>query len=115
MATACTQCPDKPDVLYTTKLTLKNYRDKVHSGVIKEQFCPLKDIRHSEIEYSEKKLLKQHLRRQHHATVEEMKEYVPDGRKGHSNNKCKKRKPEGWHMGAGNVEEDIQEDEIEGR
>jgi len=43
-----------------------------------------------------------------------MKEYVSDGRNGHSNNKGKKRKPEGWHMGAGNFEEDIQEDEIEG-
>jgi len=114
VATACTQCPGKPEVLYTTKLALKKHRDEVHSGVIEEQFCPLKDNCHSEIKYTAKKPLKQHLRRQHHVTTEEMKEYVPDGRKGHSNNKGKKRKPEGWHMGAGNVEEDMQEDEIEG-
>jgi hypothetical protein len=42
-----------------------------------------------------------------------MKHYVPDGRKGHSNIKGKKRKPNGWLLGADKVEEDMQEDEIE--
>jgi hypothetical protein len=99
VATACTQCSDKSEVLYTTKLALKNHRDKVHSGVIEEQFCPLKDICQSEIGYTEKKLLKQYLRRQHHVTTEEMKEYVPDGRKGHFQQQGQEEKARGLAHG----------------
>jgi hypothetical protein len=47
-----------------------------------------------------KTLLKQHLRRQHNVTKEQMAEYVPDGHKGHSNIKGKKRKAKGWQLEA---------------
>lgn len=40
-----------------------------------------------------------------------MNKYVPDGRKGRSNNKGKKGKPKGWLLGPDNKEEDMQEDE----
>jgi hypothetical protein len=102
VATACPKCPDQPEVQYATKRALKQHQAEVHSGVIEEQFCPLKDACHSSVLYTSKKLLKQHLRRQHQVTNGEMSKYVPDGRKGHSNNKGKKRKPKGWLLGADN-------------
>jgi hypothetical protein len=113
VATACPKCPDKSEVQYITKVALKKHQAEVHSGVREEQFCPLKGARRSNVVYTTKKLLKQHLRRKHQVITEEMKHYVPDGPKGHSNIKGKKRKPNGWLLGADKVEEDMQEDEIE--
>ncbi|KAE8448563.1 hypothetical protein EG329_009444 [Mollisiaceae sp. DMI_Dod_QoI] len=79
-----------------------------------EQLCPLENVCHSTVLFTTKKLLKQHLRRQHHVTNGDMKNYVPDGRKGNSNIKGKKRKPKGWLLGPDNKEdEDMQEDEID--
>jgi hypothetical protein len=85
VATACSKCPDKPEVQYTTKAALKKHQVEVQSVVIEEQFCPLKDACHSNVLCTTKKLLKQRLRRKHQVTTEEMKNYIPDGRKGHSN------------------------------
>jgi hypothetical protein len=85
VATACAKCPDKSEVQYTTKTALNKHQVEVHSIVIEEQYCPLKDACHSNLLYTTKKLLKQHLRRKHQVIAEEMKNYIPDGRKGHSN------------------------------
>jgi hypothetical protein len=43
VAAACPKCPDKSEVRYITKAALKKHQVEVHSVVIEEQFCPLKD------------------------------------------------------------------------
>jgi hypothetical protein len=113
VATACSKCPDKPEVQYTTKAALKKHQVEVQSVVIEEQFCPLKDACHSNVLCTTKKLLKQHLRRKHQVTTEEMKNYIPDCRKGHSNIRGGRRRPNDWLLRADKIEQDMQEDEIE--
>jgi hypothetical protein len=107
---ACAQCPDKPDVLYNTKNELNKHRNNVHGG-LEETFCPLQAHCRSQVKFTQKKLLKQHLRRQHHLTTEQIKEHVPDARKGRSV-KGKKTKPKGWHIGEGDAgKEELQDQE----
>ncbi|KFZ05831.1 hypothetical protein V501_07977, partial [Pseudogymnoascus sp. VKM F-4519 (FW-2642)] len=110
---ACDKCPDQPNVVYGSKKELKKHRDSVHC-VVEKQHCPLQDQCGFVNEYTQKRLLRQHLVRKHHLTNEQIKKYVPDGRKGHSNNKGKKRKPKGWHLAAGGVEKNEALDESGG-
>lgn len=102
---ACDRCPDQPNVVYASKKELKKHRDLVHC-VVEKQSCPLQEQCGFTTEYTTKTLLRQHLLRKHHLTNEQIKEYVPDGRKGHSNNKGKKRKPKGWYLAGGGAEKD---------
>jgi hypothetical protein len=113
VVTACPKCHDKSEVQYTTKVALKKHQAEVHSGVREEHFCPLKDACRSNVLYTTKKLLKQHLRRKHQVTTEEMKNYIPDCRKGHSNIRGGRRRPNDWLLRADKIEQDMQEDEIE--
>ncbi|KFY81162.1 hypothetical protein V498_08733 [Pseudogymnoascus sp. VKM F-4517 (FW-2822)] len=110
---ACDKCPDQSTTVYETKRELKKHQDAVHC-VVEKQHCPLQEHCGFSNEYTRKTLLRQHLRRKHHLTNEQIKEYVPDGRKGHSNIKGKKRKPKGWHLAAGGVEKDEALDESGG-
>ncbi|OBT74086.1 hypothetical protein VF21_07114 [Pseudogymnoascus sp. 05NY08] len=110
---ACDKCPDQPNVVYGSKKELKKHRNAAHC-VVEKQACPLQDQCGFKNEYSQKTLLRQHLHRKHHLTNEQIKEYVPDGRKGHSNNKGKKRKPKGWHLAASGVEKNEAVDESGG-
>jgi hypothetical protein len=96
---ACDQCPDQPEVLYTTKLQLNNHREKAHNDPIEETDCPLAANCKSALKFTSKKALKKHLKSKAHSlTTDQLKEYVRDARLDRKQKPGRKNKPKGWHL-----------------
>jgi len=95
---ACDVCPDKPEVLYATMGELKHHQEHEHTDPIEETVCPLSADCKSDRKFNSKRALKKHLRVKHGLTVEQLKKYFVDGRKGRKKRVGTKRKPKGWHL-----------------
>jgi hypothetical protein len=107
---ACDQCPDQPNVLYTTKNQLHNHREKVHNDPIEETDCPLVAGCKSALKFTSKKALKKHLKSKAHGlTTDQLKEYVRDARLDHKQKPGRKNKPKGWHLEQSVDEQDDEE------
>ncbi|KAK0122106.1 hypothetical protein ONS95_010368 [Cadophora gregata] len=104
---ACEQCPDQPDVLYDTKLALRNHREKAHSDPIPEQDCPLVADCKFTTKFTSKRALKKHLKsKSHKLTTAQLKEHVRDSRSDRRQKVGKKNRPKGWYLEQNDDEED---------
>ena len=96
---ACDQCPDQPEVLYTTIYQLRNHRNKVHNDPIEETPCPLAADCKSAVKFTSKSALKSHLEsKAHNLSRNQMKEYIRDARLDRKQKVGRKNKPKGWYL-----------------